>query len=84
MTAVVESLGEYINSDDAIIRSKTVQYLSGVIGAAPENLLKIQQVQVLCEFLCNRIEDGGAVDGLKKLAGLRRFGREPAKETARA
>ncbi|KAL8832121.1 MAG: hypothetical protein Q9191_000443 [Dirinaria sp. TL-2023a] len=81
---VVQSLGEYINDEDATIRAKAVQFLSSVIGAVPSNLLTIQQVQVLCQFLCDRIEDGGAVGGLQKLSSLRRFNREMAKMTTRA
>ena len=81
---VVQSLGEYINDEDATIRAKAVQYLSSVIDAVPSNLLTIQQVQVLCQFLCDRIEDGGAVGGLRKLSSLRRFNREMAKMTTRA
>lgn len=81
---VVESLSDYINDEDATIRAKAVQYLSSVIGAVPSNLLTIQQVQVLCQFLCDRIEDGGAVGGLRKLSSLRRFNKEMAKMTTRA
>jgi len=81
---IVQSLGEYINDEDATVRAKAVQYLSSVIGAIPSNFLTIQQVQVLCQFLCDRIEDGGAVGGLRKLSSLRRFNREMAKMTTRA
>jgi len=81
---IVQSLGEYINDEDATVRAKAVQYLSSVIGAVPSNFLTIQQVQVLCQFLCDRIEDGGAVGGLRKLSSLRRFNREMAKMTTRA
>lgn len=81
---VVQSLGEYINDEDAAVRAKAVQYLSLVIGATPSNFLSIQQVQVLCQFLCDRIEDGGAVGGLRKLSSLRRFTKDMAKMTARA
>lgn len=81
---IVQSLGDYINDEDATVRAKAVQYLSSVIGAIPSNFLTIQQVQVLCQFLCDRIEDGGAVGGLRKLSSLRRFNREMAKMTTRA
>ena len=81
---VVQSLGEYINDEDATVRAKTVQYLSSVIGSVPSNFLTIQQVQVLCVFLCERIQDGGAVAGLRKLSGLRRFNKEMAQMTTRA
>ena len=81
---VVQSLGKYINDEDHAIRAKAVQYLSSVIGATPSNFLTIQQVQVLCQFLCDRIEDGGAVGGLRKLSSLRKFTKDMAKMTTRA
>lgn len=81
---VVQSLGEYINDEDASIRSKAVNYLSQVISALPNTTLSRQQVQVLCQFLCDRIEDGGAVGGLRKLQSLGRFNREMAIMTFRA
>ena len=81
---VVQSLGEYINDEDHVTRAKAVQYLSSVIGAVPSNFLSIQQVQVLCQFLCDRIEDGGAVGGLHKLSNLRKFTRDMAQMTTRA
>ncbi|KAL8766711.1 MAG: hypothetical protein Q9209_006580 [Squamulea sp. 1 TL-2023] len=81
---VVQSLGEYINAEDESIRSKAVTYLSHVIGALPNTTLSRQQVQVLCQFLCDRIEDGGAVGGLRKLQSLGRFNKEMAVMTFRA
>lgn len=81
---VVQSLGEYINDEDASIRSKAVTYLSQVISALPDTTLSRQQIQVLCQFLCDRIEDGGAVSGLRSLQGLRRFNQDMAVMTFRA
>ncbi|KAL8759828.1 MAG: hypothetical protein Q9199_000475 [Rusavskia elegans] len=81
---VVHSLGEYINAEDASIRSKAITYLSQVISALPNTTLSRQQVQVLCQFLCDRIEDGGAVGGLRRLQSLGRFNREMAIMTFRA
>ena len=81
---VVQSLGEYINEEDATIRSKAVNYLSTVTAALPPTFLTRQQIQVLCQFLCDRIEDGGAVRGLSKLQGLSRFNKEMATMTFRA
>ncbi|KAL8791067.1 MAG: hypothetical protein Q9213_000274 [Squamulea squamosa] len=81
---VVQSLGEYINAEDESIRSKTITYLSHVIGALPNTILSRQQVQVLCQFLCDRIEDGGAVGGLRKLQSLGKFNKEMAVMTFRA
>ncbi|KAI4289605.1 MAG: hypothetical protein L6R35_001139 [Caloplaca aegaea] len=81
---VVESLGEYINDEDSSIRSKAVTYLSQVISALPDATLSRQQVQVLCQFLCDRIEDGGALGGLRKLQSLGRFTQEMVILTFRA
>ena len=81
---VVQSLGDYIIDEDATIRSRAIDYLSQVIGQLHATFLSRQQIQVLCEFLCERIEDGGAVGGLKKLAGLGRFNKEMAGLTFRA
>lgn len=81
---VVRSLEEYINDEDPSIRSKAVTYLSHVIGALPDTTLSRQQIQVLCQFLCDRIEDGGAITGLKKLQSLGRFNKAMAIMTLRA
>jgi len=81
---VVQSLGEYINDEDATIRSRAIDYLSQVIGHLSTAFLSRQQIQVLCQFLCDRIEDGGAVGGLRKLAALERFNKEMASLTFRA
>ncbi|KAI4207129.1 MAG: hypothetical protein LQ348_000669 [Seirophora lacunosa] len=75
---VVQSLGEFINDEDPSIRSKAVTYLSQVISALPDATLSRQQVQVLCQFLCDRLEDGGALGGLRKLQSLGRFNQEMA------
>ena len=81
---VVRSLGEYINEEDATVRAKTIGYLSEIIGHLSPTFLSRQQIQTLCEFLCARIEDGGAVGGLRKLQGLGRFSKEMAVTTFRA
>ncbi|MCJ1246191.1 hypothetical protein MMC30_003396 [Trapelia coarctata] len=81
---IVQSLGEYINDEDDTIRSKAVGFLSQVIGALQPTFLSRQQIQVLCQFLCDRIEDGGAVGGLTKLQELRRFNKEMTIMTLRA
>lgn len=81
---LVQSLGGYINDEDATIRSRAIGYLSQVIGQLSTTFLSRQQIQVLCQFLCDRIEDGGAVGGLRKLAALARFNKEMASLTFRA
>lgn len=81
---VVQSLGDYINDEDATIRARAVDYLSQVIGQLLPTFLSRQHIQVLSQFFCDRIEDGGAVGGLRKLAALGRFNKEMAVMTFRA
>ncbi|EYE91839.1 MET18/MMS19 family protein [Aspergillus ruber CBS 135680] len=81
---IVQSLGEYINDEDSILRGKAVSYLTAVIKALSPKYLSRQQIQVLTTFFCDRIEDGGAVTGLETLQKLDRFHRELAEEVARA
>lgn len=81
---MVQSLGEYINDEDPIIRGKAVSYLTAVIKALPPKSLSRQQIQVLTTFFCDRIEDGGAVAGLETLQSLDRFNKDLAEMVARA
>ena len=81
---VVQSLGEYINDEDPILRGKAVSYLTAVIKALPPKFLTRQQIQVLTTFFCDRIEDGGAVAGLETLQKLDRFNKSLAEEVAQA
>ncbi|RMZ78055.1 hypothetical protein DV737_g4053, partial [Chaetothyriales sp. CBS 132003] len=70
---VVQSLSEYINDEDAKIRGRAISYLTAIITALPPSYLTRQQIDVLCNFLCARIEDGHAVEGLSHLQGFDRF-----------
>jgi DNA repair/transcription protein MET18/MMS19 len=81
---VVKSLEEYINNEDLKIRSRAISYLNAIITALPANYLMRQQIQVLNQFLCDRIEDGGAIDGLSKLQSLERFNNDMAQVVVRA
>ena len=69
----IESLAEYLKSEDVIVRSKALHYLSRVLAYLPSNFLSRQQTLVMTEFLCDRIHDGGAVSGLQVLLGMPRF-----------
>ncbi|KXG52156.1 Armadillo-like helical [Penicillium griseofulvum] len=80
----VQSLGEYINDEDPILRGKAISYLTAVIKALSPKYLSRQQIQVLTTFFCDRIEDGGAVDGLQTLQGLDRFNKFLATQVAQA
>lgn len=81
---VVQSLGEYINDEDSRIRGRAVSYLTAVLSALPSKVLTRQQVDVLCQFFCDRIEDGGAIEGLTKLQSLDRFTNEMVQTVMRA
>lgn len=73
---VVQSLGEYINDENPVIRGKAVSYLTAVIKALSPKFLSRQQIQALTDFYCDRIEDGGAIAGLDRLQGLERFNKD--------
>jgi DNA repair/transcription protein MET18/MMS19 len=81
---VVQSLGEYINDEDSRIRGRAVSYLTAVLSALPPKFLSRQQIDVLCQFFSDRIEDGGAIEGLIKLQSLDRFTNEMAQTVVRA
>jgi DNA repair/transcription protein MET18/MMS19 len=81
---VVQSLGEYINDEDSRIRGRAVSYLTAVLSALPPKFLSRQQIDVLCQFFSDRIEDSGAIEGLMKLQSLDRFTNEMAQMAARA
>jgi DNA repair/transcription protein MET18/MMS19 len=81
---VVRSLGEHINDEDEKIRSKAISYLAAVLSSLPHNYLTWQQIQVLCQFFCDRIEDGGANEALSKLQSLERFNNDMAQIVVRA
>ncbi|KIV77463.1 hypothetical protein PV11_09256 [Exophiala sideris] len=81
---LVQSLGEYINDEDGKIRDRALSYLVAVISSLAPKFLSRQQIQVLCQFLCDRIEDGGAIDGLSKLQSLDRFTTDMAQSVVRA
>lgn len=84
LVEVVQSLGPFINEDDPSIRSRAIQYLSEVIGQLPNSFLSRQQTQVICQFLCDRIEDGSAIPGLSKLQRAEKYTGTMATMTFRA
>ena len=84
LVQVIESLGEYVKSEDVTVRSRAILYLSQVLAALPQDFLSKQQLAVISEFLCDRISDGGALVGLRTLQRLPRFNEELAVLTFRA
>lgn len=81
---VVQSLGEYINDEDSRIRGRAVSYLTAVLSALPSKFLSRQQLDVLCHFFSDRIEDVGAIDGLLRLQSLDRFTNEMTQTVVKA
>lgn len=81
---VVQSLGDYINDEDATNRARAMDYLVQVTAALPSTRLSKQQTHVLCQFFCDRVEDSGAIGGLKHLQGMERYNNEMAVMTFRA
>lgn len=80
----MQTLGPYISDEDAIVRGKAVSYLTAIIKELPETFLSRQQIQVLNEFFCSRIRDGGAITGLDRLQSLPAFTDEMAGAIAMA
>jgi len=81
---LVQSLGDYINDEDEKIRARAVSYLVVVLSFLPPKFLSRQQIHVLCQFFCDRIEDGGAIEGLAQLQLLDRFTTDMAQTVVRA
>ena len=84
LIAVIESIGEYMRDEDNTIRSKSLNYLAGILEHLPGKTLSRQQVDVICTFLVQRIEDVGAVEGLLALQSSSRFSNDMAVATTRA
>ena len=80
----VESVGPYLQDEDAVLRSKALAYLAQVIESLQPTFLTRQQISVLCDFFCDRIEDGGAIRGISSLQGLARFNKDMAITVFRA
>lgn len=81
---VIKSLGNYLNEQDPKIRDRATNYLSAVLQNLPPNFIRRHDLPVLNTFLCARIEDGGAIDGLTWLQGLDRYTGDMVQELAEA
>ena len=81
---VVQALGEYINDDDPATRGKATGYFSEVISRLAPNSLSAKHAQVVCTFLCSRMEDRDAITGIMALQQQRVFSSEMAVMTLRA
>ncbi|XPS93767.1 hypothetical protein M3J09_003108 [Ascochyta lentis] len=73
---LVGDLGEYFNSEDGAIRSKTIAYLAEVLAATPQKVLSLQQRNLLCDFVLSRTEDSeGLGSCAKALLALEELGK---------
>ena len=74
---LIEDIGEYVNSEDASIRSKTLDFLAEVLAALPPGVLSGQQRALLCEFILSRIADDiiGIGSSAKALTALESRGK---------
>ena len=73
---LIGNLGDYFNSEDGAIRSKTISYLAEVLAATPQKVLSLQQRNLLCDFVLSRTEDSeGLGSCAKALLALEELGK---------
>ncbi|KAH7123710.1 MMS19 nucleotide excision repair protein-like protein [Dendryphion nanum] len=76
LLALIEQLGEFLNSEDGSIRSKTMAYLAEVLSFIPQKVLPLQHRNLLCDFVLSRVEDSeGLGSCAKALAALEERGK---------
>ncbi|KAF1996817.1 MMS19 nucleotide excision repair protein-like protein [Amniculicola lignicola CBS 123094] len=63
---LVQELGEYFNSEDGAVRSKTMAYLAEVLALVPQKVLSLQQRNLLCDFTLSRLEDSEGLGSCAK------------------
>lgn len=64
LVALIESIGEYLNNDEAQYRVKTLAYLADVLEQVPPKVLSGQQRNLLCGFVLSRAQDDTDGTGL--------------------
>lgn len=74
---LIESCGEYINSDDAQLRKNSLSFLADVLSQLPPKVLSLQQRKLLCDFILSRVKDDseGAGACAKALIALEERGK---------
>ncbi|KAL1925687.1 uncharacterized protein VTP21DRAFT_570 [Calcarisporiella thermophila] len=71
---LVQALGEYLTSDEAIVRAKGIELLSTVLAKCPATLVSKQETTVLVDFFCERLSDTVCVpELLKGILTLQKF-----------
>ncbi|KAF2133017.1 ARM repeat-containing protein [Dothidotthia symphoricarpi CBS 119687] len=73
---IITELGEYFNSEDGAIRSKTISYLAEVLASTPQKVLSLQQRSLLCDYILSRTDDKeGLGSCAKALLALEELGK---------
>ncbi|KAK8254760.1 MMS19 nucleotide excision repair protein-like protein [Phyllosticta capitalensis] len=54
---LIESLGEYLNSDDGATRAKAMAYLADVLSVTSPRVFTRQHRGLLCDFILSRVAD---------------------------
>ncbi|KAI5124282.1 hypothetical protein M0805_005129 [Coniferiporia weirii] len=88
LLSVVKALGEYLTSEEDILRTKGVDFLSQVIGRCPPDKINRQATRVLVTFYAGKLEDTEtiipALKGLVPLTALPTFSNVDAIDTVKA
>ncbi|CAG8605299.1 8685_t:CDS:10, partial [Gigaspora rosea] len=69
LLSLVQSLGEFLTSEDAAIRAKGTRLLSSVLSECPQEQINNSAANVLVDFYCERLSDTTSVPDL--IYGLR-------------
>lgn len=74
---LIESCGEYINSDEPHLRKNSLAYLADVLAQVPPKVLSGQQRRLLCDFILSRVKDDfeGTGECAKALMALEERGK---------
>ena len=69
---LIESCGEYLNSEDDQLKKNSLAYLADVLSQLPPNLLSLQKRKLLCDFILSRVkyDTDGAGSCAKALIAL--------------
>lgn len=77
LVSLIENLGEYINNEDASLRTKSMAYLADVLAQVRPKVLSVQQRSLLCGFILSRVADDSEGTGFcaKALIALEQLGK---------
>lgn len=74
---LIESCGEYINSEDGQLRRNSLSFLADLLSQLPPKVLSLQQRKLLCDFILSRVRDDteGAGSCARALTALEERGK---------